>query len=66
MTGYERIIIIHAPLPLTSVFTILGKNEIKLGENYCISGKYFVSLHQQSKESLMCLKTVIYDDLGGG
>ena len=66
MTGYERIIIIHAPLPLTSVFTILGKNEIKLGENYCISGKYFVSLHQQSKVSLMCLKTVIYDDQGGG
>lgn len=66
MTGYERIIIIHAPLPLTSVFTILGKNEIKLGENYCISGKYFVSLHQQSKVSLMCLKTVIYDDRGEG
>ena len=66
MTGYGKIIIIHAPLPLTSVFTILGKNEIKLGENYCISGKYFVSLHQQSKVSLMCLKTVIYDDRGGG
>lgn len=51
MTGFGKIIIIHAPLPLTSVFTILGKNEIKLGENYCISGKYFVSLHRQSKET---------------
>ena len=66
MTGYGKIIIIHAPLPLTSVFTILGKNEIKLGENYCISGKNVVSLHQQSKVSLRCLKTVIYDDRGGG
>ena len=66
MTGFGKIIILQAPLSLTSVFTILGKNEIKLGENYCISGKNFVSLHQQSKESLMCLKTVIYDDRGGG
>ena len=66
MTGYRKIIIIHAPLPLTSVFTILGKNEIKLGENYCVSSQYFVSLHQQSKVSLMCLKTVIYDDRGEG
>ena len=66
MTGYGKIFIIHAPLPLTSVFTILGKNEIKLGENYCILGKYFVSLHQQSKESPRCLKTGISYDRGGG
>ena len=30
------------------------------------SGQNVVSLHRQSKERLMCLKTVIYDDRGGG
>ena len=44
---------IHHPYSsiLTPVFTILGKNEIKLGENYCVSSQYFVSLHRQSKET---------------
>ena len=38
----------------------------KVGVKACNQGKNVVSLHRQSKESLMCLKTVIYDDRGWG
>ena len=61
MTGCSPLPLLPSPTLERLHFTRFRKTEFKLPEKYCFLQRFFVPLHQQSKESYFVPK-VIYED----